>query len=239
MHKKIIPTLTIITFMFAAQQTYADGSTIDKVYDPYVQLLEKEFEYRVLHEQNAEAGEYEETRHKISYGQALSDRFAAEFYVIGVDGANDSFELQAYEVELKWQLTEQGEYKNDWGLLFELENERDKNIWEVSTTLIAVHEWSKWIATGNLSIIYEWGNDIDNEWESALSAQLRYRYSERLEPGIEIYQSQYTQGIGPVVNGLWRLEGGKKLNWGFGVIVGTKSDTPDVNWKFNLEYEFQ
>ncbi len=240
MHK--ISTRILFVFMivfFGQHKVYADGLTIDKVYNPYVQQLEKEFEYRTLYEQDSDDAKDGIIRHKVAYGQALSDRLFAEVYLIGVDGPNQNLKLEAYEVELKWQLTEQGEYNNDWGLLFELENEKNDNIWEVSTTLIAVHEWSRWIATGNLSVIYEWGNDIKNEWETALSGQFLYRYSERLEPGIEIYQSEASQGIGPVVNGLWRLDRGRKLNWTAGIILGTNNDTADVNWKFNLEYEFQ
>ncbi|MBL4761118.1 MAG: hypothetical protein JKY93_00290 [Gammaproteobacteria bacterium] len=235
----MVRSVVFFIFLPVGFEVCADGSTIDKVYHPYVQLLEKEIEYRALYEQDSDKVSDGKNRHKLGYGQALSDRFFAEAYLIGVDEPGSNFELEAYEVELKWQLTEQGEYDNDWGLLFELEKERNENIWEISTTLIALHEWSGWVATGNLSVIYEWGNDVDNEWETAFSGQLRYRHNERLEPGIEIYQSQDTQGIGPVITGLQRFGGGKKLNWEFGAIFGTDDDTADVNWKFNLEYEFQ
>ena len=122
---------------------------------------------------------------------------------------------------------------------YELEKEHNDNFWEASSTLIVLHEWSDWIATGNFSVIYEWGNDSDNEWETAFAGQLRYRNSEQIEPGIEFYQSQDTQGVGPVVTGLWRLGDGKKLNWEFGAILGTNNDTANVNWKFDLEYEFK
>ncbi len=239
MYKKLVGILFVLVLLSVGFQVYADGSTIDKVYHPYVQLLEKELEYRVLYEQDSRKASDGKNRHKVGYGQAISDRFFAEVYLIGVDQPNSNFKIESYEAELKWQLTEQGEYDNDWGLLFELEKKRNENIWEASTTLIALHEWSNWIATGNMSVIYEWGEDIGNEWETAFAGQLRYRFNERLEPGIEVYQAQDTQGIGPVVNGLWRMGRGKKLNWEFGAILGTDSDTADINWKFNLEYEFQ
>ncbi len=218
---------------------YADGSRIDKVYNPYVQLLEKEIEYRSLLQQDSNADLDGRWRHTLGYGQAISDRWFAEVYLIGIDQPGEGFALEAYEAELKWQLTEQGEFNNDWGLLFELERERSEDIWEASTSLIAAREWSRWVATANLALIYEWGGDIDNEWETALSAQLRYRNSELLEPAIEFYQGQDTQGLGPVLTGLWRAGGGRKLYWEFGAILGTNRETADVNWKLTLEYEFQ
>lgn len=222
-----------------ATTLYADGSSIDKVYHPYVQLLEKEIEYRALYQQDSKPDADGRLRHILGYGQALSDRLFAEVYLIGIDQAGDSFSLEAYEAELKWQLTEQGEFDNDWGILFEFERDSSEDIWEASSTLIAAHTWSRWVATINLALIYEWGGDIDNEWETAFSAQLRYRNSERLEPAIEFYQGQDTQAIGPVLTGLWRFGGGRKLYWEFGAILGTNSETADVNWKLTLEYEFQ
>ncbi len=230
--------LFIFSLLAVGLQVEADGIAIDKVYDPYVQLLEKELEYRSLYEQDSNKAVDGRGRHKIGYGQAVSDQFFVELYLTGVDEPGGNLELESYEVEVKWQLSEQGEYDNDWGLLFELEKEKNENAWEISTTLIAVHEWSDWVATGNLSVIYEWGSDITNEWETALATQLRYRSSEKVEFGIELYQAEDTQGIGPVATGLWRIGQGKKLNWEFGAILGTNSDTADVNWKFNLEYEF-
>lgn len=217
----------------------ADGSNIDKVYHPYVQLLEKEIEYRVLYENDSSQNIDGRHRHKLGYGQSLSDQFFIEVYVTGAEARDNNFEVESYEVEFKWQLTEQGEYENDWGLLFEVEKEKSYDLWELSTTLIALHEWHDWVATGNLSLVYEWGNDIDNEWETAFAGQLRYRYSALLEPAIELYQSQDSSGIGPIITGLWRFGVGNKINWEFGPIFGLKSDTADVSWKFNLEFEFR
>jgi len=239
MRQKPVSILWSLLTIFVCFRVHADGSTIDKVYHPYVQLLEKEIEYRTLYEQDSDDRIDGGNRHRLGYGHAVSDQWFAELYFTGMDEPGGDLELESYELELKWQLTEQGEYENDWGLLFELEKEHNDNIWEASSTLIVLHEWSDWIAIGNFSVIYEWGNDIDNEWETAFAGQLRYRNNEQIEPGIEFYQSQDTQGVGPVVTGLWRLGDRKKLNWSFGVILGTNNDAADANWKLNLEYEFQ
>ena len=239
MRQKRVSILLLLLTLPVCFQAHGDGTSIDKVYHPYVQLLEREIEYRTLYEQDSDNRIDGRKRHRLGYGQALSDQWFVELYLTGTDGPGSDLELESYELEVKWQLTEQGEYENDWGLLFELEKEHNDNIWEASSTLIVLHEWSDWIATGNFSVIYEWGNDFDNEWETAFAGQLRYRNSEQIEPGIEFYQSQDTQGVGPVVTGLWRLGDGKKLNWEFGAILGTNNDTANVNWKFDLEYEFK
>ena len=216
----------------------ADGIGIDKVYHPYVQLLEQEVEYRALYLDDHGKPEHGYLRHKLGFGSALTEKLFGEIYLTAEDSQGESLELESYELELKWQLTEQGEFNNDWGLLFELEKEHDESIWEASTTLIALHEWAQWIATGNLSLIYEWGDDIDDEWETAFAGQLRYRHGESLEPALEVYLSDETQGVGPVLGGLFRVGQGKKLIWELGVIFGTGKETADTNLKFNLEFEF-
>ncbi len=221
-----------------ASGAVADGSSIDRIYDPYVQELEKEFEYRLLHTRDGDGAIDGSSVHKLAYGQAISDRLFAEVYLVGSDLPGDDLELSAYEAELKWQLSEQGELSNDWGLLFELEREREDSLWESSATLLLLHEWGRWVGTANFSLIYEWGDAIDNEFETALAAQLRYRLSPRVEPAIELFQSESTSAIGPLLRGVWRLGGGKALNWEVGAIAGIDAETPDLTWKLNLEYEF-
>ena len=238
MWKKFNQCLVLIASLAMSSVVLADGVTIDKVYDPYVYLLEKEVEVRTLYQNDSDGDVNGGLRYSLAYGQSLTDQFFAEIYLIVEDKHGESLEIEGYEAEFKWQLTEQGEYDNDWGLLFEFEKNRELDIWEASTTLIALHEWPDWILTGNLAVTYEWGNDIHDEWEADFSSQLRYRYKEILEPAIEFYQAEETQGVGPVLTGLYRMGKGRGIKWEFGVIFGTDSKTADTNWKLNLEYEF-
>jgi len=215
---------------------WADGTAIDKVYNPYVQMLENEIEYRFLLQDDD--GSWSASRHKLGFGRALSDRFFVELYAMGSDGPGQDMQFDAVEAELKWQLTEQGEYDYDWGLLFELERSARHDVWEASTTLIVLREWPRWIATGNLSLAHEWGGGIANEWETAFAGQLRYRHRQHFEPALEMYLGQDTRGVGPVLTGMHRFGGGKTLGWEFGVIMAVDTPTPDTNWKLTLEYEF-
>ncbi|WP_439134345.1 hypothetical protein [Pseudomaricurvus sp.] len=216
----------------------ADSSTIDKVYDPYVNQLEKELEYRLLHQNDKDDTKDNRQTHMVSAGMSWSDRLFTELYLVGEKSPENDFDLTSVEAEFKWQVTEQGEYGNDWGLLFELEAERDEHVREVSSTLIMLHEWSRWVGTANLTLGYEWGNDIDNEFETAFAGQLRYRYRSFFEPSMELYWSDASQGVGPVVSGTQRLGGRQQLMWEFGVIFGIDSETADQTWKLSLEYEF-
>jgi hypothetical protein len=219
--------------------TFADGLAVDKVYHPYVQPLERELELRSLYLNDSDDDIDGGQVHRLGLGKSFTDRIFAEFYLIGTkDSQGSSFSLEAYEAEIKWQLTEQGEYFADWGLLFELENERDDDVWEYSTAILVEKEFGRWVGTVNVSAIYEWGDDVSNEWETQLASQLRYRYSRYFEPAVELYSGDSDKGIGPVALGDLRFNNGQKLHWEAGVIIGLDSDSPDQTLRALLEYEF-
>ncbi len=220
----------------------SDGSFIDKVYHPYVQPNEREFEWRGIIEK--QSGQSKEARQKdnaqkyrFGYGQSINERWFAEIYLIGEKHREQEFKLEVVEIEALWQITEQGEYDQDWGMLFEVEHERD-DVSEISSALIIEQQWNNWVGTANLYLIYEWGSKIDNEFETAMALQGRYRYSKTLEPAIEFYSSDVSEGIGPVLLGNIKLSGRKKIYWETGVIFGLDNETADQTYKISIEFEF-
>lgn len=226
-------------FLFLAacyQSVRADGIKIDKVYDPYVQPSERELEYRSNYFQWDEQADF--STHFIGFGYGVSDRWFAEVYAVGERLDGDSVALEAVELEAKWQITEQGEYGSDWGVLFELEDEHSADAFEFSTKLLAVKDIGRWTATTNLGFIYEWGGDIKEEVETTFAAQMRYRLHAKFEPGIEFYSGQNTRGLGPFVRGGLRLSGRKSLSWEGGIIFGLSDTTPDQTVRLVLEFEF-
>ena len=230
--------LKLTTFLLIFLSTYvlADGSFIDKIYHPYVQEGEREFEWRF----NMQNNESEDNAYKnrFAYGQSINENWFAEIYLISERNSAHDYKLTAIEIEALWQLTEQGEYDEDWGLLFEVEHEIDEHVSEISGALIIEKEWQKWIGTANLYLIYEWGSEIDNEFETAMALQTRYRYSRSIQPAIEFYISEDSKGIGPVLLGDIKLEGRKKIHWEAGVILALDNETADQTVKFLIEYEF-
>jgi len=90
----------------------------------------------------------------------------------------------------------------------------------------------------NIGLLYVWGADIDNELETSLALQVRYRSSPRFEPALELYMGQDTKGLGPVIMGKERLGIMKALRWEPGVILGLDNETADYTLRAGLEYEF-
>ena len=132
----------------------------------------------------------------------------------GEDTADNELRLEAYELEALWQLTEQGEYPFDWGVIAEFEWQRDNGDWEAATALITSRTWGRWVATSNLWVKYEWQADGDKEFETALALQGRYRLVSWFEPALEFYAGENTRAFGPVAMGDLRLQPGKKTTLG-------------------------
>ena len=216
----------------------ADGVVVDKIYHPYVQPLEREFEARAIW-QDEQSGRPDNFQlYRFAYGQSFGERWFAEVYLVGERSATDSFSVEAFELEAQRQLTEQGEYWADWGVVFELEKERGADAWEFSTGLLAEKEWGRWSGTANLFLMHEWGADVADETETRLGLQARYRFSRALEPAIELYSGEDTRGIGPAALGQAALGGRRQLRWEAGVIFGLGSDSPNTTLRFLFEFEF-
>lgn len=208
----------------------ADNLAIDKVYHPYVQAMEKEVEWRLV----AADGDHLQ---RLGIGRALTDRIFVEGYLIAVE-EGDTFRLQGYELETRLQLTEQGEYAIDWGLLLELEKAHEEDEYELATALLMEKQWGRWVGAANLWLEYEWGDAVKDEFETATALQARYRLSPEFEPAVEFYGGENTRALGPVAMGDIRFAAGKKLHWETGVLLGLSKKTPDATLRVLAEYEF-
>ena len=246
-------TLLLLLAMTASLGVKADGISVNRIENPYVQPLEHEIAYQLL-DLNYDNNRVGSQIHQFEYGHALNDRWLLEFEVLGQDQQgqqNQGIRVQAYEVAAKYQLTEQGEFSSDWGLQFEVEKLHDKDSWGVGVTLIGLREFGRFVATVNLGVEAEFGRDIEDEIESSLGAQLKYRVSPKFEPAVEIFRNQAGTFIGPSALGQVRFSGNRKLFWDLGWLFGINNESsedgfagpiidsvPERVVKLSLEYEF-
>lgn len=133
---------------------YADGIVVDKVYHPYVLPFERELEWRLVSHQT-DSGNI--LAQRIGLGGAINDTMALEGYLVGERDDNGDFGLQAYELELRWQLIEQGRLWADWGALFEFEKQHDADAYEATSGFVIEKEFGRASLTMNAFLVYEWG----------------------------------------------------------------------------------
>ncbi|RYY75466.1 MAG: hypothetical protein EOO52_08695 [Gammaproteobacteria bacterium] len=231
MRKKI--SLSIFLLLLCASGAHSE---LSRVYHPYVEQHEREIEYGFL---LRDAGNTNVLLNRAGVGYAWTDKFFSEIYLLTESITHDNQQVRGYEAEFKWQLTEQGEYWADWGLLIEAGEGRDIDSHEIAAGLLWEKELSNnWIATANVFIEYESGRDVENEFESAFRGQLRYRNSAEFDPALEIYLDDQDRALGPSFMGALKLGGKKQIRWELGVLFGLDSRTPDTNIRGGLEFEF-
>jgi hypothetical protein len=231
-------TAPIALTVGAASLCHADGLVVDKVYSPYVDALATELEWRSIFQDPQPALNTPAQLHQASLGHSIGSRSFAELYLKGAKDRGGGFTTQALELEVKRQLTEQGEYAADWAVLVEYENQLHVDVEEFTVGLITEREFGQWSGTANLFIINEWGDDIDSEVETALALKARYRYRRELEPALEFYAGQNTRALGPVLQGDVRMGVRKNLHWESGVIFGLDGQSANHTWRLLFEYEF-
>tara|TARA_E500000081_G_scaffold31338_1_gene35020 strand:- start:1718 stop:2419 length:702 start_codon:yes stop_codon:yes gene_type:complete len=214
---------------------YADNFTVDKVYHPYVLPFEREFEWRLTSRQNDDGNVLMQ---RFSFGHALSEFMILETYLVGARDENQDFGLESYEVELRWMMTEQGRYWADWATLFELEKQHNTDDWAVKAGILTEKEFGQFSLTTNISLVYEWGQTVENEWESEFKAKFRYRWIPEVQPGLEVYVAEDFIGVGPAFMGIKRFDRQQQLKWELGFIAGLNGDSKDHTLRMSLEYEF-
>ena len=207
---------------------------VDKVYDPYVDQGEWEVESRAVHKFDDE----DEHKIRLGLGYGINSFWFVEGYVIGEKKSGEEFDIADVEIESKFQLTEQGQYWLDAGLLIELEKEISEGVWEFKAGPIFRKQIRNWDITTNFLVEKKFGPDnTEHEVELLGAAQLKYRYSPSLEPAIEYYGDEATHAIGPVLLGKTRW-GGTPVKWELGALAGLNDDTPDFILRWLLEWEF-
>jgi hypothetical protein len=222
-----------------SRSTVADGLNITQIYAPYVQILEQEIELvAIADSQSQNQNQNQEPSYnwqKIGYGRSLLPSLYSELSLTRVDDGHRTDTM--LELENIWQLTEQGEYASDWGLLLELETFLDKSAREVSLGILNNWDIGKFSLLTNASIMYESGEDIRDEWETLLAIQGRYRRGQAWEPTVEVFVGQDTLAVGPGLTGVIKGAGARQLRWNM-VVLNDFDTRSDLVLKLEIEYEF-
>lgn len=207
---------------------------VDKVYDPYVSPGEVEVEARGVHKFDDE----DEHKVKLGVGYGVTSFWFVEGYAIFEQESGENADIEDLELENKFQLTEQGQYWIDIGLLTELEKKLEEDVWEFKTGPLFRKQIKNWVATGNFLLEKKFGSDnTEGRVELLGAAQLKYRLSPYLEPAVEYYAERETHAIGPVLLGK-NLVGSTPVKWELGILKGLNDETSDINFRWLIEMEF-
>ncbi|HEX5055408.1 MAG TPA: hypothetical protein VFX02_02815 [Gammaproteobacteria bacterium] len=211
---------------------------IDKIYGTTVEQGELELEMRGVHVLDDEGGSEGDKTLKFAVGYGVNAWWWTEAYLEFEDERGEDAELEAYELENIFQLSEPGEYAVDFGFLTEIEKVRELDIVELKVGPLFQKDFADWTGKLNLLTERQFGDDkTEDEWEFIGRAQLKYRLSSAFEPGIELHTEEHSKALGIVGMGTTSMSE-TPVEWLFGLFSGMNDDTPDLQARWELEFEF-
>jgi high-affinity iron transporter len=158
--------------------------------------------------------------------------------------------LEATEVawENVFQLTPQGKYWMDFGVLAEYAHSlEDDGEDALELGLLGEKQFASTVLTANLKFEREFDGGAETEMEYA--ARYRWRVSRAFEPGVEFYGglgdwgdngsfSSHEHQAGPSVMGKLGAGTHSAFKYEAAVLIGLNDESPDTTVRFLLEYEF-
>lgn len=223
-----------------------------QIYSPHVELGEIEVEARGFYNQDDNAAVDGTGELKLSAGYGFTHFWASELYFAKFKReANGNTRLKAVEWENRFQLTPQGKYWADLGLLVETEFATESgHPHEFKVGPLVEKSFGRTVATVNLFVEREFGPHAGSETEFGYAARLRYRLNPYFEPAIEAYGSPGDIGefapkgeqrhqIGPAFYGqAYFGRGSRKFKYSAAALYGI-TDAGSPNWTFVVRFEYE
>jgi hypothetical protein len=197
-------------------------------------------------------GEYREKR---GFGAGVTDWLFFEFEAEYVKSAGQNFELEAYELEARIELTQTRAFNEtpnlvDIGLLLGISAPEDgSDPYEIESRLLLYKRQGPWRATGNVLFEKEFGNSKSDGIELGYAGQIKYRLTPKFQPGVEVFGrfgrlgdltiNREQQKIGPGVFGFLEVSDDIALKYELSWLFGYTSPTPDHSLKWLLEFEYK
>jgi len=233
--------LALATFLLAGLGLLhsSQASASHKIYSPIVDFGETELEFRGHYnfddEANGNDGVDGSQKYKLDFGRGVTPRWFTEVVLEYEHAPGEGGVLAAVEWENVIQLTEQGEYAFDWGVLLEYSHAlEDDAADKFEFGPLVQTEFGRQVWTGNLILEVPLSGDEGVEWEFA--TRLQRRISPAFEPAVELYWSEDELQIGPALLGKTRVGAGPTIfAWQAGVLAGLTHSTPDVAVRFLVE----
>ncbi len=217
------------------------------VYSPLVEQGEMAIELRGHYDFDGRSSLDGGQAYKLEFEYAPTSRWLTELLVEYEREPGESLEATEIASENIFQLTEQGQYWADFGLLAEYAYSlEDDGADAIELGLLGQKDFGRNEVRVNL--LFEQALESGADLELGYRWQYRYRLEERFEPGIEMYGglgdwgafgsfNDHEQQLGPAMYGKFRTANGA-FKYELGLLFGLTDATPDTTMRFMVEYEF-
>jgi len=219
-----------------------------QVYSPTVVRGEQEVETRGFTSWGTGPDTGAQKGVKFAYARAFTNWWATELYATSEQEYGETLKLEEFEWENRFQLTPQGKYWVDVGLLNENEIPRFGNDpYEIKVGPVFEKDIGRFSARLNLLAAHQYGTNAQPGVELEYRARLEYRWRRLLSPIVEAYGQPVGRignyghprhQVGPGVTGRIRVGAGRSLRYGVVALFGASHAAADGTLVLRLEYEF-
>jgi len=222
-----------------------------KIYSPIVERGVTEVELRGYRDFDRRAEVNGAQNYKLGIGHGFTDWLSLEAYgEFEKENSKGELELEAHELEAVIQLTPQGKYWLDAGLLAEYEHAAEGgHPDQFKLAPLFEKEFGQFTATVNLAFARESGPNKAPGTQFSYGARVKYHLESGLQPAIELFgdpgrightpsYSQQPHWIGPALYGKWKTAPGQALVWSVAALFGITDAASDTRAVVRLEYEF-
>jgi high-affinity iron transporter len=224
------------------------GEAAHVVYSPVVEEGEIAVEFRGHYDFDSRDDVDGSQQHKLELEYTPTAWWRTELLGEWESEGGESLEATEVAWENVFQLTPQGKYWMDFGVLAEYAHSlEDDGEDAIELGLLGEKQFTSTVLTANLIFEREFESGADTEMEYA--ARYRWRVSQAFEPGIELYGGLGDWGangslndnehqLGPSLMG--KLQTGERSAFKYeaAVLFGLTQESPDTTVRFLLEYEF-
>ena len=235
--------LTTLSLAALAMSVAARASDDFIVYSPYVTEGQSEVEFRGHQQYDGSDPALDgERAYVVSLAHAFTSWWQPEIYLGRYEralGSPNTFE--GYEFENIFQLSTQGQYWADLGLLASYEYNSlpgEPGVLEFGP----LFEKRSGRIDQRLNFIWEkeLGGGASRHYEFRTSYALSYRVNALLQPGFEAYYrpDDDSHQIGPALNGEIASAAGNEFEYHVAYLIGLNQGAADRTLAIRLEYEF-
>lgn len=212
------------------------------IYSPHVIATQSEVEARGYQYADSRPG-YGGGAAEVSIAHAFTGWWKPEVYLIKYQQSPGSGgQLQGYELENTFQLTDPGRYWLDFGFLASYERNTVANTPDaVEFGPLIEKTAGRFVHLVNLIWEKQVGAGASRNYEFRYDYSGTYAMSYGFRPGIEAYgrPADKSYQAGPIVAGEWHPPGTTgSMEYRVGVVFGINSDAPQQTWLARVEYEF-
>lgn len=209
------------------------------VYPPTVEPGERELELKGATEWDAGQRAAHEDTGVLAAGWGVTERWFSEIELVWQRPPGGRLARSVTEWENVLQLTPQGAYWLDAGLLGEVEvptQSGEPRVLELGPLL--QKQSGHLLTTVNLKAASEFGSNAHAGVWGEYAGQVLWLRASGPEPGLEAFGEPHEQRAGPVLLGRAHLGGRRTLRYELGYLASLTATTPDHTLKAQLELEF-